>query len=214
MRFYLTFITLIALLSAIVFAIDPPTGIPSQLQVPDNNSVLTKLVGVGTQNYQCISSNGSFTWNLLEAIAVLNNENDDRVGSHYFLKTPINGGRATWEDDSDHSLVTGKTIATVAAANTNNIALLLVQAVFHGNVTNGFFSDVTYIQRLNTINGVPRASFCNSTAVNDTIAVAYQADYWFYTNTSVAPRETSEASVYSTVSFTAVVFSAVLALFM
>jgi len=51
----------------------------------------------------------------------------------------------------------------------------------HSGAT-GLFTDVTYVQRLNTSKGVAPATGCDAAHVNPPdVHVQYSADYYFYT---------------------------------
>src|SRR4029078_9780894 len=55
----------------------------------------------------------------------------------------------------------------------------LLRAPGHSGGT-GVFSDVTYVQRVNTTGGVAPATGCDSTTVTMETKVPYTADYYFY----------------------------------
>ena len=91
------------------------------------------------------------------------------VGKYY--------GGPTWEA-SDGSQVTGKQFAVSPAATPQNIPLQLVQA--NPAMGSGAMTDVTYIQRLNTVGGVAPSALCTKVNAGAKQQVKYQADYVFY----------------------------------
>jgi len=60
------------------------------------------------------------------------------------------------------------------------IPWLLLQASSTSGI--GVFTDITYVQRLNTAGGTAPATGCNATTVNTDTRVSYSADYYFYTS--------------------------------
>jgi hypothetical protein len=82
----------------------------------------------------------------------------------------------TWES-TDGSTVVGTKLAAFAADPTA-IPELLLQAVSH--TSDGSMSDVTYIQRLDTVAGLAPTTGCDATTVGTTARVDYTATYFFY----------------------------------
>jgi len=61
---------------------------------------------------------------------------------------------------------------------TGAVPWLLLQAT--SNMGTGAFSDVTFVQRLNTAGGVAPGG-CDATTANTDTRVPYSADYYFFT---------------------------------
>jgi hypothetical protein len=59
-----------------------------------------------------------------------------------------------------------------------SISWLLVQVIAHKG--NGMFSEISYINRINTSSGLPPLSGCNANHLGSEKRVAYTADYVFY----------------------------------
>ena len=78
----------------------------------------------------------------------------------------------------DASVVNGAKVAQVDSTVTTAIPWLLLRAT--SNTGTGVFSDITYVQRVNTTGGTAPGG-CDSTTVNTDTSVAYTADYYFYT---------------------------------
>lgn len=146
---------------------DPP--IPSALQVPDGNKLAFTLKGVGVQIYACqTATDGSQAWVFQAPDADLIGRGGRIAGSHY--KGP------TWEA-LDGSTVVGTKLAAVTVDATA-IPWLLLQGTSHTG--DGRMSDVTYIQRLNTVGGLAPKSGCDAAHVGAVKNVDYTATYAFY----------------------------------
>ena len=142
--------------------ITPPVG---------NKAALT-LVGVGSLAYECkavADKPGTFAWTFVGPDAKLMDENKKEVGKYY--------AGPTWEA-TDGSKVTGKQLA-VSPGAAGSIPLQLVQAA--PSTGKGAMTDVTYIQRLNTVGGIaPATPACAAANVGAKNNVGYQADYVFF----------------------------------
>jgi hypothetical protein len=152
----------------------------SQMRAPDAPQAVTPpagskfamtTVGIGEITYECrakAGAAGAFEWVFVAPVATLY-DGGAVVGKYY--------GGPTWEAN-DGSKVTGKQLAVSPAPGTGNIPLQLVQA--NPAMGNGAMTDVTYIQRLNTMGGVAPSAACASANVGAKQQVKYQADYVFY----------------------------------
>jgi len=78
----------------------------------------------------------------------------------------------------DGSTVFGAKLAA-ATPDASAIPWLLLGAVSHSGPT-GVFSQVGFVQRLNTIAGKAPATGCDNTTLNTTNSIYYEADYYFY----------------------------------
>jgi hypothetical protein len=129
-------------------------------------------VGIGEITYECRAKADAvdvFEWVFVAPVATLYDGNRNTVGKYY--------AGPTWEA-ADGSKVTGKQLAVSPAPGTGNIPLQLVQA--NQASSGGAMSDVTYIQRLNTVGGVAPSTPCGPANVGARQQVKYQADYVFY----------------------------------
>ncbi|RIB27297.1 hypothetical protein C2G38_27632 [Gigaspora rosea] len=167
----------------------PNTEIPANLTVPSGNWFKFLLYGCGDQIYQCVTSGSSSQWSTVGPDAYLvNNKRDPftskyEVGHHYWQKTPVNGGKITWQSiiKRDNSLVIAKLIAQSASPDgPQNIPWLITQST--SNQGEGAFEDITYVLRINPKGGVaPPASQCGTTYTNGTLYRShYTTEYWFY----------------------------------
>jgi hypothetical protein len=171
-----------------------PPDVPTQLQIPGNTAFLVGHA-TGTQNYVCLPSGAGFGYVLFTPEATLFDKHDKQIITHYFSPNlapdpdEVAGTiRATWQT-SETSLVWAKIAAT--ATHTSDpgfveegaVAWLTLARVGAQDGPRGddTFSDVSFVQRLNTSGGLAPG---DCTAVADVGKVAfmpYTADYFFYT---------------------------------
>lgn len=145
---------------------------PAAVTPPAGSKFFMTTVGIGEITYECRARAGAadaFEWVFVAPVATLYDDNKKPVGKYY--------GGPTWEA-ADGSKVTGKQLAVSPAPGTGNIPLQLVQA--NPATGSGAMTDVTYIQRLNTVGGVAPSAPCAKANVGARQQVSYQADYVFY----------------------------------
>ena len=147
--------------------------VPDNLQVPAGQVVLLKTMATGVQIYQCkvkADNANQFEWTLKAPQAELFNYQGKKIGKHY--------GGPTWEAN-DGSKVVGEVKARANSPNTSAIPWLLLQA--KSNNSNGIFSKVTYIQRVDTVAGLAPTQGCNQAHAGTEVRVNYSANYFYYT---------------------------------
>jgi hypothetical protein len=159
--------------------------IPDALTTPAGTTLKLKLHGWGAQIYTCTQSGGAdagadagaatYAWGPATPSAKLYDDSDTQQGTH--------SAGPTWTA-TDTSSVVGTRLQSVSAPTTGSIPWLLLQIATHSGSATGVFSDVTYVQRLNTSNGVAPATGCDAAHVNMTTSSSYSADYYFYTGTA------------------------------
>lgn len=162
--------SLIVSLAACGSAIKVPPA-PAAVTVPSGNTLVMIAVGAGELTYECrakANMPGAHEWAFAGPSAVLSDKNGNAVGKYY--------AGPTWEAN-DGSKVTGKQIA-VAPGAANAIPLQLVKA--NPSMGNGAMTDISYIQRLNTVGGVAPSESCAAENTGMKKMVKYQADYLFY----------------------------------
>jgi len=171
----------------------PSTPLPDNLTLPDGQDFKFLLYGSGVQVYQCTANSTAGqpgSWTLVGPNAYLVNDVSSdsfdpsmEVAHHYFQATAVNGGRATWESlvQGDTSLVITKIIGQSDSPDgPENIPWLLTQTT--STQPGGQFSDITYVLRVNTQDGVaPSAESCgtdypNTAKFNST----YTTEYWYF----------------------------------
>jgi hypothetical protein len=144
--------------------------LPAAIRVPPGASLLARFHAVGAQVYTCgASANGAPAWTLKAPAAKLLDATDSQVGTH--------GEGPSWTSN-DGSSVWGRKIAQADAPQVDAIPWLLLQATTHRG--NGVFSQVEYIQRVNTIQGRAPGSGCDAGNVGAEVSADYSADYYFY----------------------------------
>ena len=156
--------------------IDCPSELPAGLVPPAGNKLKLALhVVEGTQDYACV--NGAFTLQNPEAILRNGQSRDD---ARHFFGAP---GSPVFVSERDSSEVDLAKIGAAPAPVVNAVAWLLLQTVSVAVAANGqpgVFSDVTFVQRLNTRGGDPPAATCGAADVGKIVKVPYSADYFFY----------------------------------
>ena len=139
--------------------------VPEAIKVPAGNRPIATYSAEGVQIYGCTAG----AWTLIQPAAVLSRHGKP-VAIH--SKGPI------WT-----STVDGSAVGAGAVANSprpDAIPELLLKANL--NTGDGVFSEVTYVQRLNTRGGVAPAGTCTTGAQT---AVRYSADYAFWVVSTV-----------------------------
>jgi hypothetical protein len=159
----------------------PLPSIPPALEVPSGAMLKIHDRGVGVQIYTCTASGGvdagvdggatTYAWVLKAPDAKLFDAANDQVGTH--------GAGPNWTSTVDGSVVNGTKVVQVDSPLVTAIPWLLLRASSTSGT--GVFSDITYVQRLNTMGGKAPATGCDSTMVNTDVRVDYSADYYFYT---------------------------------
>jgi hypothetical protein len=144
-----------------------PPALPSgcaSLAVPAGNETLFHVYAIGVQVYRW---NGA-TWDFVAPVANLYADAgfNGKVGFHYV--------GPTWESNSGSKVVAARRDGCTPDANA--IPWLKLQAV--SNDGPGIFSNVTFIQRVNTTGGlIPSAP---GSTVGEEKRVPYTAEYYFY----------------------------------
>jgi hypothetical protein len=146
-----------------------PDVIPDVIQVPTGNTPLFTLHATGEQIYQCALKEKAYKW-IVYPNAVLMDEQGQKVATH--SKGPA------WQY-KDGSRVTGKISQKTDGPRHKAMPWLLIAAVEHEG--EGVLSKVSYINRVNTQGGVEPALPCDNNHLGTEKAVAYTADYIFYT---------------------------------
>jgi hypothetical protein len=160
--------------------------IPDGVATPTGTTLKLKLHGWGDQIYTCTPSGGAdagadagattYAWVLKAPAATLYDDTDTKQGTHSV--------GPTWTGNDTSSIV-GTKLAQVASPLAGAIPWLLLKVASHAGAT-GTFSDVTYVQRLNTSKGAAPATGCDAAHANMDLPVSYSADYYFYTGDAPA----------------------------
>ena len=166
----------------------PPANLPTAIQVPSGATVKLHDHAIGWQVYTCTASTGgtsgtgtggaggtgggaatTYSWVLKQPDAMLYDSSFAQVGTH--------GAGPNWTS-TDLSVVNGARVAGANSTMTGAIQWLLLMAT--SNAGTGVFSDVTFIQRLNTAGG-PATGTCDAGTTGTETRIPYSADYYFFT---------------------------------
>ena len=167
----------------------PP--VPSSIEVPAGNAPFLIRHAVGTQNYVCLPSSSSpsgFAWTLFTPQAIVLNNGDKQVMTHFFSPNPGESGtvRPTWQHSLDSSTVWAKPFPPSwdpAYVEPGAVAWLLLEVKGSQEGPNGgdTLTDATFIQRVNTSGGLAPATGCSSLQeVGTAKYIPYAADYVFF----------------------------------
>jgi hypothetical protein len=144
----------------------PTADVPDNLRV--EGTVIARVQAKGYQVYTCkADTSGKLSWTLKAPDATFQNDTG-LTGKHY--------AGPTWESTVDGSKVVGKKIADHASPEVDAVPWLLLAAASHEGT--GIFSQVTFIQRINTTGG--KAPAVGNAKAGDEVRVAYTAEYVFY----------------------------------
>jgi Protein of unknown function (DUF3455) len=150
---------------------EPPSDVPSAIQVPAGEKVVLSAHASGSQIYTCqAGADAKFGWTLKAPDAELMDQSGKVIGNHF--------AGPTWKL-KDGSEVTGKAAAHVDSPNPDSIPWLLVNVVSHAG--SGLLTDVNTIQRVHTHGGKAPAQGCDQSHLNAETKSSYTADYYFYT---------------------------------
>ena len=140
--------------------------LPPSIAALPGESIALKVHAVGMQLYECKpEADGKLAWSFSKPQATLMTADGQVVGYH--------GAGPSWELD-DGSAISGKAIANAPGANANDIPWLKLEVSEHKG--SGKLSDVTAVQRINTIGGVLKDS-CDRQGAGR--GMPYAADYVF-----------------------------------
>jgi hypothetical protein len=146
--------------------------VPIQLRVPATQTLIENLHGTGAQIYVCQATKSDpsqFEWSFKQPEAELFTKGGKKIGKHY--------AGPTWEAN-DGSKVIGEAMAHSDSPRPNSIPWLLLRAKVIAR--NGLFTDVQFIQRLNTVGGNAPTAGCRQDQAGQQLRASYTADYLFY----------------------------------
>ena len=147
--------------------------IPEQLNPGAKESMTLIVPAKGVQIYECRESKdkpGAYEWTFVAPEAQLFDTTGKPIGRHY--------AGPSWES-SDGSKIAGAVKARADAPSANAIPWLLLGTKSVG--TDGSFSKVTSIQRVNTVGGVAPKVGCSQDNAGTPARIPYAADYYFFT---------------------------------
>ncbi|MDD2661538.1 MAG: DUF3455 domain-containing protein [Methylococcales bacterium] len=150
-------------------AVHAEVSMPEQIKAPAGYSPVLTAHAKGDQIYQCTLNKGEYAWETKAPDAKLFDAKGNIVGNH--------SAGPLWEY-KEGSRVVGRVVNKVDMAPGKAISWLLVEVVSHKG--DGLFSNVDFINRVNTQGGLPPASGCDANHLGGEKRVAYTADYVFY----------------------------------
>ena len=138
--------------------------------LPVGAKVAFETEGRGVQIYICTQQGSDYKWTLKAPDAKLFDPSGKQVGTHSA------GPTWTWEDGS---AIQGKLLAKHEAPKAGSVPwLLLVATPVAG--THGVLSDIAFVRRSDTSEGVAPATGCDAQHGSAETRVAYRATYTFY----------------------------------
>jgi hypothetical protein len=155
-------------------------GVPAIIAVPAGNTELFRAAARGVQIYTCTApaadagadGGTGYSWVFRAPEATLYDGASNLIGQHFV--------GPNWRA-VDGSQVTGAAVHNVASPTAGAIPWLLLSATAHAG--SGVFTNVSFVQRLNTVGGVAPATGCDATTVGTEQRVTYTADYAFWAPT-------------------------------
>jgi len=151
---------------------------PAHVEVPANlkpgarESLLMIVPAKGVQVYECrLDKGAALQWTFVAPEAALFDGRGNTIGQH--------GAGPYWQA-TDGSRIVGALKQRADAPDPAAIAWLLLSTTSNG--PDGAFSNVSSIQRVNTVGGVAPATGCVTDSTGKTARIPYTADYYFFTN--------------------------------
>ena len=167
---------LLALLVGACASAQPPTSVvrvPDKLKPGANESLVIIVPARGVQIYECRARKdqvGEYEWAFVAPEADLFDARGNRIGRH--------SAGPHWES-TDGSKILGTVKDRADAPVVGAIPWLLLAAKSVGS--EGSFSRVTSIQRVNTVGGAAPKTACSQAAAGTSARINYTADYYFFT---------------------------------
>jgi hypothetical protein len=166
-------VSLLILLLPLSFAVaqeTPRPEVPEKLAVPASEHVVLRAHATGFQVYVCQDGpDQKLAWVLKAPEADLLDSTGAAIGKHF--------GGPTWKH-TDGSEVMGKVVNRQDAPDAKSIPWLLLTATSHSG--KGILSDVNFVQRIHTKDGLPPSSACDDAHRGAENKSPYSADYYFY----------------------------------
>ena len=161
----------------------PTVSVPDKLKPRGNESLALIVPARGVQIYECRAKRdqaGAYEWAFVAPEADLFDATGKKIGRHY--AGPI------WES-TDGSKVAGAVKERADAPRADAIPWLLLVTKSVG--PQGSFSEITSIQRVNTVGGVAPKTGCSQSTVGTTARMPYMADYYLLSEISRSDRKNS-----------------------
>ena len=153
--------------------IQPRVQVPDKLKAGADETLAMIVPARGVQIYECRAkkdASGEYEWAFVAPEAELFGANGNKIGKHY--------AGPHWESN-DGSKIVGTVKANSPAPAADAIPWLLLGVKSTGPA--GAFSNVTSVQRVNTVGGIAPKTGCSQAAVGKPARIDYTADYYFFT---------------------------------
>ena len=148
----------------------PLVEVPEALKPATSESPAMVVPAKGVQIYECrLGKDGAPQWTFVAPEAALFDARDNTIGHH--------GAGPYWQA-KDGSRIVGTLAQRADAPVPAAIPWLLLSTKSNGPV--GAFSNVSSIQRVNTIGGVAPVTGCSVDSIGKTVRIPYSADYYFF----------------------------------
>jgi hypothetical protein len=151
--------------------------VPGAIAVPTDVRLAVHDHAIGMQIYNCAASGGADAGAGPTAYAWTFKAPDALLYDMSFTPVAMHGAGPSWTS-TDGSVVVAHEIARVDAARPDSIPWLLLKEV--STTGPGVFSDVAFVQRINTWGGLAPTTGCDASTVDTLVRVPYSADYYFY----------------------------------
>lgn len=150
------------------------SSVPAAIEAPSTVGPVLRWYARGTQNYTCTARpDGGAEWKLSAPEATLHTSAEagaPQVGTH--------GGGPTWVANDGSRFVGDGAAAKKTSPDPSAVPWLLVPKK-EGDAA-GTLGGVEYVQRVDTVGGLPPATGCNPATVGATVPIPYSATYVFY----------------------------------
>lgn len=145
----------------------PALGFFSRIKVPHGHQPVLRLTASGVQVFRCEQRADEWRWIFRVPEADLRDDRGNAVARH--------GAGFTFEH-ADGSRLIGTVVAFDEAPRAEDLRWLLLSTRSFGD---GAFGGVTYVQRVNTVGGMPPAR-CDASQKNRLLRVDFSSDFVFY----------------------------------
>ena len=149
----------------------PQVSVSDELIPHSDESVALIVAAKGVQIYECRAKTeqaDAYEWAFVAPEADLFDSRRNKIGRHY--------AGPHWES-ADGSKIVGKLKESAPALQAEAIPWLLLVTKSVG--AKGSFSEVTSVQRVNTVGGVAPKIGCSQSTMGATRRIPYTADYYF-----------------------------------
>ena len=151
--------------------------VPARLVPPAGNVEVMRAYARGVQMYVSVENPnlpGTYVWKFVAPVAILANNGGRDFGTHY--------AGPTWQANNTGSSVKGTRVDGLSVDPTA-IDWLLLSGRDHAG--NGMFSNISYIQRIDTVGGLMPSWTPMSAGIE--ASIPYTATYVFFEATSPRP---------------------------